>query len=254
LVEGRHFSYDISSDTAGKTLIINQTMAKRLGLKKPVGARITNGGLFTVVGVVQDFNFESMRGDIEPLALHFGISPSIMTLKFSGKDAKATIANASALWKKYSPDQPVRYTFLDQEFASMYADVQRTGNIFTSFAVLAIIIACLGLFALSAFMAEQRSKEIGIRKVLGASVQGITSMLSMDFVKLVLLAIVIASPVAGWGLNHLFLQDFAYKAPINWYWICGVAGLAAILIALVTVSFQSIKAALANPIKSLRSE
>jgi len=254
LVEGRNFSYNMSSDTAGKSIIINQTLAKKLGLTKPVGARITNGGLFTVIGVVQDFNFESMRGDIEPLVLHFGISPSLMTIKFRGGDVQNTIANVSALWKKYSPDQPVRYTFLDQEFANMYSDVQRTGGIFTSFAVLAIIIACLGLFALSAFMAEQRSREIGIRKVLGASVQGITSMLSMDFVKLVLLAIVIASPVAGWGLNKMFLQDFAYKAPINWYWICGLAGLAAILIALVTVSFQSIKAALANPIKSLRSE
>ena len=138
-----------------------------------------------------------MRGDIDPLVLHFGLSPSLMTVKFKGGDVQNTIANVSALWKKYSPDQPIRYTFLDQEFASMYGDVQRTGSIFTSFAVLAIIIACLGLFALSAFMAEQRSKEIGIRKVLGASVQGITSMLSMDFVKLVLLAIVIASPIAG---------------------------------------------------------
>ncbi|HVS92017.1 MAG TPA: ABC transporter permease [Mucilaginibacter sp.] len=255
LVEGRNFSYDISSDTAGKTLIINQTMAKKLGLKNPVGARITNGGLFTVIGVVQDFNFESMHGsngDIQPLALHFGISPSMMTIKFKGGDAQNTIANVSALWKKFSPDQPIRYTFLDQEFAIMYADVQRTGSIFTSFAVLAIIIACLGLFALSAFMAEQRSKEIGIRKVLGASVQGITTLLSMDFVKLVLLAIVIASPVAWWGMNK-WLQDFAYRIQINW-WMFTAAGLGAIFIALITVSFQSVKAALANPIKSLRSE
>jgi putative ABC transport system permease protein len=134
----------------------------------------------------------------------------------------------------------------------MYADVQRTGSIFTSFAILAITIACLGLFALSAFMAEQRSKEIGIRKVLGASVQGITSLLSMDFVKLVLLAIVIASPIAWWGMNK-WLQDFAYRIDISW-WMFAAAGLVAILIALITVSFQSVKAALANPIKSLRSE
>ncbi|MBS1528156.1 MAG: ABC transporter permease, partial [Bacteroidetes bacterium] len=253
LVEGRNFSYNISSDTAGKTIIINQTLAKRLGLQKPIGTHITNGGLFTVIGVVQDFNFESMRGDIQPLALHFGISPSMMTIKFKGGDVQNTIANVSALWKKYSPEQPIRYTFLDQEFANMYIDVQRTGSIFTSFAVLAIIIACLGLFALSAFMAEQRSKEIGIRKVLGASVQGITTLLSMDFVKLVLLAIVIASPVAFWGMNK-WLQDFAYKAPISWSLTFTLAGMGAILIALITVSFQSIKAALANPIKSLRSE
>ncbi|HJP62356.1 MAG TPA: ABC transporter permease [Mucilaginibacter sp.] len=252
LVEGRNFSYDMADDTAGKTLVINQTMAKRLNLKNPVGKRITNGGVFTVIGVVQDFNFDSMRGNIDPLALHFGLSPSIMTVKFNGSDVKSTIANVSALWKKYSPDQPIRYTFLDEQFAVMYADVQRTGSIFTSFAVLAIIIACLGLFALSAFMAEQRSKEIGIRKVLGASVRGITTMLSMDFIKLVIIAIVIASPIAWWGMNK-WLQDFAYKIPISW-WIFALAGVVSILIALITVSFQSIKAALMNPVKSLKSE
>lgn len=252
LVEGRNFSYNMADDTAGKTLIINQTMAKKLNLKNPVGARITNGGLFTVIGVVQDFNFESMRGNIEPLALHFGLSPSIMTVKFNGSDVKNTLANVALLWKKYSPDQPIRYTFLDEQFATMYADVQRTGSIFTSFAVLAIIIACLGLFALSAFMAEQRSKEIGIRKVLGASVKGITTMLSMDFVKLVFLAIVIASPIAWWGMNK-WLQDFAYKVPVSW-WIFALAGVISVFIALATVSFQSIKAALMNPVKSLKSE
>jgi putative ABC transport system permease protein len=256
LLEGRNFSYNMSNDTAGKTIIINQILAKKLRLTKPIGARITNGGLFTVIGVVQDFNFDSMHGsngDIQPLALHFGISPSMMTVKFNGTNAQNTIANVSGLWKKYSPDQPIRYTFLDQEFANMYADVQRTGSIFTSFAVLAIIIACLGLFALSAFIAEQRSKEIGIRKVLGASVQGITTLLSMDFVKLVVLAIVIASPIAWWGMNK-WLQDFAYKAPISWWLMFTIAGLGAVFIALITVSFQSIKAALANPVKSLRSE
>jgi putative ABC transport system permease protein len=193
-----------------------------------------------------------MRSEIAPIVLHFGLSTSIMTVKLRGGDVQNAIANVSALWKKYSPDQPIRYTFLDQEFAAMYADVQRTGSIFTSFAVLAIIIACLGLFALSAFMAEQRSKEIGIRKVLGASVHGITTMLSKDFVKLVLLAILIASPIAWWAMNK-WLQDFAYKIDISW-WVFAVAGLGAIFIALITVSFQSVKAALANPVRSLRSE
>ncbi|MBS1520305.1 MAG: ABC transporter permease [Bacteroidetes bacterium] len=252
IVEGRNFSYDMADDTAGRTIIINQTLAKKLNLKKPIGARITNGGLFTVIGVVQDFNFESMRGDIEPLALHFGLSPSIMTIKFRGEDVQNTVANVSALWKQYSPDQPIRYTFLDEEFANMYNDVQRTGSIFTSFAVLAIIIACLGLFALSAFMAEQRSKEIGIRKVLGATVSNITALLSIDFVKLVFIAIAIATPIAWYGMNK-WLQDFAYKVPLSW-WIFVLSGVMAIAIALFTVSFQSIKAALTNPVKSLRSE
>jgi putative ABC transport system permease protein len=252
LVEGRNFSYAMAADTQG-SVIINQTMAKKLNLKKPIGARITNGyGKYTVIGVVEDFNYQSMRDHIDPIVLNFGLSTSIVSVKVGGTDMKNTLTNITAVWKKYSPDQPIRYTFLDEQFANMYADVQRTGSIFTSFAVLAIIIACLGLFALSAFMAEQRSKEIGIRKVLGATVTNITGLLSIDFVKLVLIAIVIASPIAWYGMNK-WLQDFAYKAPISW-WIFALAGFTAIIIALFTVSFQSIKAALMNPVKSLKAE
>ena len=252
LVEGRNFSYDMSDDTAGKTIIINQMMAKKLNLKHPIGARISNGYPCTVIGVVADFNYESMHQGIDPLVLHFGLSPSLVNIKVKGGDMKNTIQAITATWKTFAPNQPIRYTFLDESFASMYADVQRMGHIFTTFAVLAIIIACLGLFALSAFMAEQRSKEIGIRKVLGASVSGITTLLSIDFVKLVALAILIASPIAWWGMNK-WLQGFAYHEPVQW-WIFVLAGFAAVLIALVTVSFQSIKAAIANPVRSLRSE
>lgn len=252
LVEGRNFSYDMAEDASGRTALINQRMAEKLHLKNPVGKLISNGTVFRVIGVVQDFNYESMRGEIDPMVLHLELSPSMMTVKFSGANVQQTVATVSALWKKFSTHQPIRYTFLDQEFAAMYADVTRTGRIFTSFAVLAITIACLGLFALSAFMAEQRSKEIGIRKVLGASVQGITALLSLEFVKLVLLAILIASPIAWWAMDR-WLQDFAYKIAISW-WMFAAAGLGAILIALITISFQSVKAALANPVKSLRSE
>jgi len=253
LIEGRNFSYNIADDTAGRTTIINQTMARQLHLKDPVGKLITNNfENYRIVGVMQDFNFASLRYEIGPMMLQFGLSPTMMTIKFSGADVRRTVADVSALWKKFSPDQPIRYSFLDQEFAALYADVQRTGSILTSFAILAITIACLGLFALSAFMAEQRSKEIGVRKVLGASVQGITALLSVNFIKLVLLAILIASPIAGWAMNK-WLQNFAYKITISW-WMFAVAGLSAILIALITVSFQSVKAALANPVKSLRSE
>jgi len=252
LVEGRNFSYDMSDDTADKTVIINQMMAKKLNLKHPIGARISNGYPCTVIGVVADFNYESMHQGIDPLILHFGLSPSLVSIKVRGQDMKNTLQSIAATWKSFAPNQPIRYTFLDESFASMYADVQRMGHIFTTFAILAIIIACLGLFALSAFMAEQRSKEIGIRKVLGASVSGITTLLSLDFVKLVALAILIASPIAWWGMNK-WLQGFAYRAPLQW-WIFALAGLAAILIALITVSFQSIKAAIANPVRSLRSE
>ena len=173
-------------------------------------------------------------------------------VKINAADAKNGIAAVSSVWKSFSPNQPIRYTFLDEKFANMYADVQRTGSIFTSFAVLAIIIACLGLFALSAFMAEQRNKEIGIRKVLGASVGSITTMFSKDFAKLVFIAIVLASPLAWWAMNK-WLQDFAYRVPISW-WMFFLAGLLAISVALITVSFQAIKAAVANPVNSLRSE
>jgi putative ABC transport system permease protein len=205
-----------------------------------------------IIGVMQDVNFESLRQPIGALCLIKGISPSIVSIKVRGGNMKNTLAEITALWKNLSPSQPLRYTFLDERFANMYADVQGMGRIFTSFAVLAIIIACLGLFALSAFMAEQRSKEIGIRKVLGASVQSITRLLSLDFVKLVVIAIVIASPIAWWAMNK-WLEDFTYKIVIGW-WIFALAGFVAIAIALLTVSFQSIKAAIANPIRALKTE
>jgi len=252
LLEGRNFSSEMAGDTSGGSVIINQKMAKALGLQHPIGARISDNGTFTVIGVVEDFNYESLRSEIEPVMLHFGISNSMMTVKLRSGDLQNGVSQITALWKTYSPNQPIRYTFLDEAFTAMYADVTRTGKIFTSFAVLAIIIACLGLFALSAFLAEQRSKEIGIRKVLGASVQGITTLLSLDFIKLVLIAILIASPIAWWAM-HQWLQSFAYRITITW-WMFALAGLGAMLIALLTVSFQSVKAALANPVKSLRSE
>jgi putative ABC transport system permease protein len=184
--------------------------------------------------------------------MHLGNSPSIVSVKINTADMGGLISSVTAVWKKFAPAQPIRYTFLDERFAGMYADVLRMGRIFTSFAVLAIVIACLGLFALSAFMAEQRSKEIGVRKVLGASVSSITTLLSKDFVKLVIISIVIASPIAWWAMNK-WLQDFSYRAGIGW-WIFVLAAAVALLIALLTVSFQSIKAAMTNPVKSLKAE
>ncbi|MDP9048768.1 MAG: ABC transporter permease, partial [Bacteroidota bacterium] len=250
LLEGRNFSYAMAGDSA--SVIINRTLADKLNLTHPIGKRITNGYTFTVIGVVQDFHFQSMHDKIGPLVLHFGLSPSMVSVKVKATDMKTTLQAITNTWKNFSPGQPIRYSFLDESFANMYADVQRMGHIFTTFAILAIVVACLGLFALSAFMAEQRSKEIGIRKVLGASVQGITTLLSVDFVKLVALAIVIASPIAWWGMNK-WLQGFSYRAPISW-WIFALAGVISVIIALLTVSFQSIKAAVANPIKALKSE
>lgn len=253
LAGGRNFSKEMASDTLAA--VINETMVAKLGLKNPVGARITNSGeIFTVIGVLHDFNFESVKQEVHPVCILAtqNNEASIIAVKINGENAKQAVMAISAVWKNVAPNQPFRYTFMDEGFANMYADVQRTGDIFTSFAVLAIIIACLGLFALSAFMAEQRNKEIGIRKVLGASITGITAMLSKDFVKLVMIAIVIATPVAWWAMTK-WLQDFAYRITIGW-WMIVAAGLVAVIIALVTVSFQSVKAALMNPVNSLRSE
>ena len=253
LVAGRNFSPQIATDS--QAVIINQTLAQRLNLgKDAVGKRINNGdGVRNVIGVVEDFNFESMRQNaIDGVAMVWGISPGIISVKLSSADMSQVIPAVTAVWKKFNADQPIRFTFMDQSFAGMYADVQRTTGIITSFAVLAIVIACLGLFALSAYMAEQRSKEIGIRKVLGASIGGITTLISKDFIRLVLISILIASPIAWWGMNK-WLQDFVYRAPIS-VWVFVLAALGAIGIALFTVSFQSIKAAMMNPTKSLRSE
>jgi putative ABC transport system permease protein len=202
---------------------------------------------------VDDFNYESMKQTVSPLVFILGNNYStIVAVKINPANVQATIASVTATWKKFAPNQPIRYTFLDENFRNMYADVTRMGDIFTNFAILAVIIACSGLFALSAFMAEQRNKEIGIRKVLGASITGITAMLSREFVKLVLIAFVIASPIAWWGMN-VWLQDYQYRIKIGWWMFAVAAGLV-VFIALVTVSFQSIKAAMKNPVNSLRSE
>ncbi|WPU93928.1 ABC transporter permease [Mucilaginibacter sabulilitoris] len=251
IVAGRNFNPALKTDS--QAVIINQTLAKKLNLKNPVGKRISHYGTTRlIIGVVQDFNFESLRDGIDPLVMHLANNNSIVSVKIKAGDVKNTMAQISSTWKNFAPNQPIRYTFMDERFASMYADVQRMGRIFTTFAILAIVIACLGLFALAAFMAEQRRKEIGIRKVLGATVSNITTLLSMNFLKLVFLAIIIASPIAWWAMTK-WLQDFTYRTPISW-WMFALAGIVAILIALVTVSYQSIKAALTNPVTSLKSE
>ena len=254
MVSGRFFSPDMASDT--NAVVINQTMAGKLGLSHPIGQVITNGSdgtnLLRVIGVVEDFNFSSIHQDIEPLCLGLGISPSIISVKMSSADLAGLIPSVTAIWKEFSPNQPLRYTFLDESYANMYADVQRLGRIFTTFAGLAIIIACLGLFALSTFMASQRVREVGIRKALGATAAQVTTLLSRDFIRLVLISIVIACPVAWWGM-HQWLNNFVYRTDISW-WIFLVAGLLVIAISLVTISFQAIKAANANPAKSLRQD
>ena len=240
--------------TDSQAAVINRSMAQQLGLKEPIGARITNSNqVWTVIGVVEDFNFESMKKNVRPVCFTIGRRvPTILSARVSAKDMPALIGAVDDLWKGFVADQPIRFAFLDERFARMYDDVRRTGHIFDAFAVLAIIIACLGLLGLSAYMVELRTKEIGIRKVLGASVRNVTVLLSKDFIRPILIAIVIATPLAWYGM-HQWLQNFAYRVNVEW-WMFALAGMLAVFIALATISFQSVKAALANPVKSLRSE
>ncbi|HEY9049207.1 MAG TPA: ABC transporter permease [Ohtaekwangia sp.] len=250
LAEGRNFLPNVASDS--QAIIINQAMAKAIGLKNPVGERIMTWETFTVVGVVEDFHFESMKGKIGPLAMVLGDGGDVISIKVKTEDMQRVLQSITGLWNTFMPFQPIRYTFLDESYARMYDDVQRMGQLFASFAVLAIIVACLGLFALSAFMVEQRNKEISIRLVLGASVNNIVRLLTQNFVLLVVLSFVIATPVA-WYLMQTWLEDYAYKTSITWD-IFILSGVAAIAIALLTISYQSIRAALANPATRLRSE
>lgn len=250
LVEGRNFDREMASDSSA--IIINQQMAHELG-GDMIGKRITNyAGLWTVIGVVEDFHFESLREDIRPLALVQGFEASVLAVKLEPANMRETIESLTKIWEKFSPHQVIRYSFLDERYATMYADVQRMGKIFTSFSILAIMVACLGLFALSAFMVEQRSKEISVRLVLGASINSVFQLLTWNFVRLVLIAFLIAAPL-GWFMMNKWLEDYAYKTEIGWD-IFLIAGTVATIIALLTISYQSLRAAWMNPIKNLRSE
>ena len=255
---GRNFSREYGTDTL--SYILNESAVKAIGWKSPqiaIGKDFRYGNTKGhVIGVINDFHFESMHQPIVPIVLVM-FPPSItafnnLSVKFSGNNTEVSLAHLENTWKKFLPEIPYEYTFLDENFDKLYQAEQRQGTIFTSFACIAIFIACLGLFGLSAFTISQRIKEIGVRKVLGANVGSITALLSKDFLRLVLIAAIIAFPVAWYAMNN-WLKDFAYRINIQW-WVFAVAAIAALLVALLTVSFQAIKAALANPVKSLRTE
>jgi putative ABC transport system permease protein len=260
LLEGRTFRHNLDADSG--SIILNESALSRLGYtrKTAIGRKIYSnllGGLttFEIVGVVKDFNYESLYNPIKP----FGFTTGYMGNRYayaiasvSTNDYYRLIQQMEGVWKKINPGLPFSYSFLDKDFQFNYEKDQRTSEIVRYFTIITIFIACLGLFGLSVFTAEQRTREIGIRKVLGASVTNITLLLSRDFLGLVCIAILIASPLAWYGMTQ-WLQGFAYRIPIGW-WLFPVAGLIAVGIAWLTVSFQAIKAAVANPVKSLRTD
>ncbi|WP_228450883.1 ABC transporter permease [Chryseolinea soli] len=263
--DGRDFSRDFISDSTG--IIINEAAAQAFNIAAdPIGKKIETfafaGGsnsiekdkrnVYTVVGVVKNFHFESLRDNITPLGMFLSKSTGLISFRLASKNVNDVISALEKKWKQMAPTQPFEYTFLDDDFSSMYASEQRLGKIFAIFAGLAIIIACLGLFALSAFTAEQRTKEIGIRKVLGATVTSIVLLLSKEFGKLIIIAFVIAAPLS-WLAVKWWLQSYSYKTEVGAL-VYLLAGISAFLVAWLTMGYQSIKAAASNPVNSLRSE
>ena len=256
IVKGRAFSPDFGSDSTA--VIINETTAQFFGYDDPIGKKIYNTDddrklvTYTIIGVVKNFNFESLKQGIGPLCFFLGNRPGAATFKVNTANVSGLLNKIENLWKQMSPSMPFHYDFLDESFNEMYEAEQRVGKIAIIFSTLAIVIACLGLFGLATFVAEQRRREIGIRKVLGASVEGIVGLLSKDFLKLVAISFVIAAPLSWWVMSR-WLNDFTYRINMEW-WIVGLAGLFACLIALGTVSFQAVKSAVSNPVKSLKTE
>ncbi len=266
IIAGRTFSRKYTRD-ASNAYIINEAAAKLLALDEPIGKPLS-GNVFsdgksyrkqgTIIGVVKDFHFSSLHHQIKPVVFNLQAEesytwpPAMILVRVSTKDLQQTVANLKNIWRKFSPEKPLQATFLADDIEQLYVKETHFLQVFTVFAGLSILISCLGAFGLAAFTAAQRTKEIGIRKVLGASVSNIMLLLSKDFLKLVVLSTLIAWPL-GWWLMRQWLENFAYRIDIPW-WVLLVSGVAALLTVLTTVSFQSIKAALTKPVKSLRSE
>ncbi|WP_421877536.1 FtsX-like permease family protein [Marinoscillum sp.] len=250
LVEGRMFSKDMVSDS--NAVVVNEAMIKGLSIDDPLNTRIQNWVEWKIVGVVKDFNYDNLREEIRPLVLARGSWGDMITLRLAATDMRGTLDKIEGLWDRFNPNQPIRTDFLDQRFEVMYEDVQRTRTIFLVFAVFGVIVACLGLFGLSVYTVALRNKEMTIRKVLGASVQSILRLLTIDYLKLVVLSMVIAVPVA-WYFADEWLAGFSYRIETFWdTFIYG--GILLVVIALGVVSFQSLKAAFSNPSTGLRNE
>jgi putative ABC transport system permease protein len=257
MVAGRPFSKDFISTDTSQAMILNEEAIKLFGYSSPqqaIGRRFKQWGREgKIVGVMKDFHFRSLQEKIKPLSMRVELGGlNLVSVKVDAKNLPATLAAIESKWKQVIPNRPFSYYFLDEFFDRQYRSEQRFGKLFFNFAILAIAISCLGLLGLASYSTYQRTREIGIRKVLGASTPGIVNMLSKDFMKLVSISFVIATPVA-WYFMHKWLQDFAYRIDIHW-WVFAISGILAMVIALTTISFQAIKAAIANPVKSLRSE
>lgn len=258
VADGNNFSTSLS-DT-GRYVMINQAAADAFGWKNAVGKEIQGNGTkwkYTVIGVFDDFHYRSLEGNVQPL-VHFYLKPksidnaNFLSVKLIPSKAKDIISYLEKEWKALDSYGSFSYFFVDEEFDNQYASVERTLILISFFALVAIVISCAGIFALSAIAAQQRTKEVGIRKVMGASMSDVVTLLSKDFVKLVAVAVLVAVPGAWYGMNQ-WLEDFAYKTDLEW-WIFIVAGLAALMIAFFTIASQSVKAAVTNPVDSLRSE
>ena len=250
---GRDFLKEFLTDSSA--VVINEAAVKFMGMKNPLSENITYyGNPFKVIGVIKDIVTDSPYGQVKPAVYFFnkGSASTVLLRINPNVSASNAIEKIEPIFKRFNPEQPFQYNFVDQLYDQKFGNEQRIGKLAAFFASLAILISCLGLFGMAAFMAEQRVKEIGVRKVLGASVLNLWRLLSLDFIGLVAIAIVIATPLA-WYLMAGWLQHFDYRSSISG-WIFVLTGLAAIAITLFTVSFQSIKAALANPIKSLKTE
>ena len=253
-IQGRDFDLkQFPTDSNG--IILNESALKVMKFKNPIGQIIKDNGVqWHVVGVIKDFILQSPYQPTRPMLI-YGANAwfQTMLIKFNDKNSTAAnLKNAEAIFKKYNPEYPFEYKFVDEEYTKKFEDEQRLSTLSTIFAILTIFISCLGLFGLATYMAENRIKEIGVRKVLGASVTSVTTLLSKDFLKLVIISFVIAAPIAWWAM-HFWLQNYEYRTSIQW-WVFVMAGVLSVIIALLTVSYQAIKAALSNPVKSLRTE
>jgi len=263
IMEGRNFSEGTETDE--NTVILNEATAQRFGFENPIGETITtftqnpdgsfdteNLREFKIIGIVKNFHFRSLKENISPLGLFKGSSRGNVIFKIDTENASIALSKLENTWDEMAPGQPFSYSFLDDRFDQMYRSEKRVSNLVFAFSVLIILIACLGLFGLSAYSAEQRTKEIGIRKVLGASVSGIVSLVSRDFIRLILISFLIAAPIGHFIMNQ-WLKEFTYKTNIG-FDVFLISGIGIVLIAAITVSWQSIKAALTNPVNSLKSE